>query len=308
MRVLGRGNYPHLTDCISRLFQSDIRDATAVRAACQGVDTVFHVAAMPRIWGKRRDFESVHVEGTKNVIDACRDCGVEKLIYTSTPSVVFGNGRESLCGVNESHPYPRAYLADYPRTKAIAEQMVLRANGEGLATVALRPHLIWGPGDPHLVPRIIARSRAGKLRQIGGDDTLVDVTYIDNAAHAHILAANALKPCASCAGRAYFISQGEPVQLWEWLNKILSAIGAPTITRKISYARAYRIGGCCEAIYRVMRLRGDPPMTRFLAAQLANSHYFDISAARRDFGYDLLVSTESGERRLIECLKRSENL
>jgi len=306
VRVLGRGNYPHIADCVSRFFQGDIRDADAVGDACRDVYTVFHVAAMPRIWGRRRDFESIHIDGTRNVIAACRECDVRKLIFTSTPSVVFGDGRESLCDVDESQPYPTRYLADYPRTKAIAERMVLEANGDSLLTVALRPHLIWGPGDPHLIPRIVAAARAGKLRQIGGDDTLVDVTYIDNAAHAHALAADALKPGAACAGRAYFISQGEPVQLWPWLNKILAAVGAPTITRRMSYGRAYRIGAMLEIAYRLLHLPGEPRMTRFLAAQLAHSHYFDISAARRDLGYEPLVSTEAGEAKLIEWLLRQE--
>lgn len=302
VRVLGRGTYPHLRNLATQISQGDIRDPKAVHEACQGVDTVYHAAALAGIWGRRRDFESINIGGTQNVLAAGAESGVRKLIYTSSPSVVFGDGREPLCGVNESQPYPSRYLADYPRTKAIAERMVLKANSGELATVALRPHLIWGPGDPHLIPRVIAGARAGKLRQVGDGEALVDITYIDNAAHAHMLAADALHPGAPCAGRPYFISQGEPVRLWDWLNKILQAVGAPMVTRRISFARAHRLGGLLEAFYSILHLRGEPPMTRFLAAQLAKSHYFDISAARRDLGYSPLVSTDEGETRLIKWL------
>ncbi len=298
--VLCRKSYEHIAPYVSRVFQGDLRDATAVRAACKGVDVLFHVAALTGIWGPRREFQSINVEGTRNVINACRANGIAKLVYTSSPSVVFG--RDELCGVDESQPYPTRYLAAYPETKAAAELIVLAANDTSLATVALRPHLIWGPGDPHLIPRVIQRAREGKLIQVGDGTNLVDITYIDNAAEAHVLAADALRPGAECAGRTYFISQGEPVSLWPWLNQILAAVGAPAVTRRISLSAAYRVGALLEAAYRLVSARSEPKMTRFLALQLAKSHHFDISAARRDLGYKPCIGTPEGVGRLVAWL------
>lgn len=298
--VLGRGTYPHIAAYIKRTFQSDIRHVRAVTDACKGMDVVFHVAALAGIWGKRRDFWSINVEGTRNVIEACRANGVPRLVFTSSPSVVFGD--DDLCGVDESTPYPSRHLAAYPETKAAAERMILAANSPTLATVALRPHLIFGPGDPHLIPRVIARARQSRLVQVGDGKNLVGVTYIDNAAAAHVKAAAALTPGGHCSGRAYFISQGEPVMLWPWLNDLLTAVGAPTVSRSISFRRAYRAGASLELAYRALGIVREPPMTRFLATQLAKSHYFDISSARRDFGYNPTVSTADGVRRLVATL------
>lgn len=285
-----------------RHFAGDIRDAAALQKACSGMDALFHVASKAGVWGPTREYQSINVDGTRNVIDACWANGVGKLIYTSSPSVVFG--RNDLCGVNESQPYPDRYLAAYPKTKAEAERMVLAANDATLSTVALRPHLIWGPGDPHLIPRVIDRARQGKLRQVGDGTNLVDITYIDNAAEAHVLAADALSPSAPCAGRAYFISQGEPVALWPWLNELLKAVGAPPVTKKISPAMASLLGATLEGVHTIFRLRSEPLMTRFVANQLAKSHYFDISAARRDLGYFPRISLQDGMERLIDWLKR----
>src|SRR5262249_48691176 len=138
-------------------------------------------------------------------------------------------------GVDESVPYPQRFEAAYPHTKALAEQLVLKANGPEVATVSLRPHLIWGPGDPHLLPRLLARARAGKLRQIGYQNKLVDSIYVDNAADAHLLAANRLVPSSAIAGKAYFLSQGEPVPLWDLINRMLAAGGAPPVTRRVPF-------------------------------------------------------------------------
>ena len=298
--VLGRGTYPHIGPYITRMFQADIRNAPAVAHACEGMDVVFHVAALAGIWGRSSDFWSINVEGTRNVVEACRANGVSRLILTSTPSVVFG--KDDLCGVDELTLYPSRHLATYSETKAVAERMVLAANSPTLATVALRPHLIFGPGDPHLIPRVIARAGQGRLVQVGDGKNLVDVTYIDNAADAHVKAADALTLGGRCAGRAYFISQGKPVSLWPWLNELLTAVGVPTVTRSMSFRNAYRAGIAFETAYRVFGIVREPPMTRFLATQLAKSHYFDISCARRDFGYDPTISTADGVQRLVATL------
>ncbi|MBT5469149.1 MAG: NAD-dependent epimerase/dehydratase family protein, partial [Nitrospina sp.] len=152
--IIGRGHYPHLSPSVKRL-QGDIRDLEFVNNSLKKVDVVFHTAAIPGIWG--RDFFSINVQGTENLIKACRKNSVQKLVFTSSPSVVFG--RSSLEDADESTPYPEKYLCEYPRTKALAEKMVLQANDARLATVAIRPHLIWGPGDPHLVPRLIDKAK-----------------------------------------------------------------------------------------------------------------------------------------------------
>jgi len=222
--------------------------------------------------------------------------GISRLVYTSTPSVVF-DGR-NLDGVDERVPYASDYKSAYPATKATAERKILAANDERLATIALRPHLIWGPGDTHLVPGILARGRAGRLRRIGKARNLVDFTYVENAAQAHLLAAARLSPGSPIAGRAFFISQDEPVPLWDFINRILEAADLPAVTGTVSPRLAYAAGWLCEVLYGRLGLEGEPPMTRFLAEELATSHWFDISAARQDLSYQPKVSVEEGLERL----------
>jgi 2-alkyl-3-oxoalkanoate reductase len=293
VRTFQRGAYTELDRLGVEQVRADLRDADAVREACREIDVVFHTAAAPGIWGKWEDFFGVNTLGTRHVLEGCRRHGVGRLIYTSSPSVTF-DGRDQ-CGVDESAPYPTRWLCHYPHSKALAEQEVLAANGEGgLVTCALRPHLIWGPGDRHLIPRLIARARAGRLVQVGGGANLIDTIHIDNCVAAHLAAAERLKPGSPVAGRAYFLSQGEPVRCWTWIGQLLELAGLNRPRRKISARAAWRLGAACEAAYRLARVRSEPPMTRFLAAQLSTSHYFDISAARRDLGYEPLVSTAAG--------------
>jgi len=226
---------------------------------------------------------------------------VPKLIFTSSPSVTFDGQHQR--GVDERAPYPKKWLCAYPRTKALAEQQVLAAHGRsGLMTCALRPHLIWGPRDRHLVPRLLARQRQGRLRRVGDGTNLVDMIYVENAAQAHLQACDALEPAAGIGGRAYFISQGEPVNCWAWINEVLALDGLPGVERSIPYRAAYVIGGALEAAYRLAGRRSEPPMTRFLAAQLAKDHFFDIGAARAAFGYQPSVSTAEGMTRLSAWL------
>lgn len=302
-RSISRGSYPELAALGVEHIQGDLADPGAIRRAAEGCDLIFHVAARPGIWGRYEDFHRANVLGTENVLAACRALGIQRLVYTSSPSVVF-NGRD-MEGVDESVPYPSHYDADYPKTKAIAEQLVLQANGPALATVSLRPHLIWGPGDNHLVPRILARGRAGMLRRIGAGRNRVDAVYIDNAADAHLLAADRLTPGCAIAGKAYFIAQGEPVLLWDFVNRILAAGGVPPVTRSVPTAVAVAIGGLLEGMYRVLGWQNEPRMTRFLARELATSHWFDLTAARRDLAYDPQVSLEEGLRRLAAWLRES---
>ncbi len=299
--VFGRSDYPHLQELDIRTVRGDVRDVEAVRSACTGLDAVCHVAAKVGIWGRRRDFYEINVLGTRNVIDACRRAGVGRLVHTSSPSVVVGEG--GLAGVDESQPYPYRYLAHYPGTKAEAERAVLAANSPDFSTAALRPHLIWGPGDTQLIPRVLERARRGRLVQVGEGTNLVDITYIDNAAAAHIAVLDHLAPDAACAGSAYFISQGEPVSLWSWINELLARVGVPVVTKRLSYAKARRIGALLEGVYTVLRIRSEPVMTRFLATQLAKPHHFSVAAAMRDFGYQPLVSTSEGLNRLVAWIE-----
>ncbi len=277
----------------------DIADAEAVERACGGVETVFHTAALPGVWGPYKRYHRTNVTGTMNVIDACKKTGVARLIHTSSPSVVFHGGHME--GVNESVPYPAPFHAPYPETKAIAEKHVSRAASEGLPAVILRPHLIWGPEDNHLVPRILARGK--RLARVGDGDNLVDTIYIDNAADAHILAADRLAEDPSLSGRIYFISQDEPVPLWDMVDAILAAGGQPPVRPKISQKTARRSGALFEFTYRLFGIQSEPPMTRFVADELATAHWFDISAARKDLGYEPVVSTEEGLKRLEEWLR-----
>jgi len=296
VRNLSRADYPELRAIGVETHQGDLGDMNAVLRAAQGCDIVFHVAAKPGIWGAYDDYYRTNVVGTENVVAACRKHGISRLVYTSSPSVIFdGNDQE---GIDESAPYPVHYHAHYPKTKAIAERLVLQASDAKLATVALRPHLIWGPGDHHLIPRIIERARAGALRRIGTRDHRVDSVYIDNAADAHLLAADRLAPGSPIAGKAYFITNGEPWPLWELINRILACADLPPVTRTISPTLAYAAGWTLEMVYAMLRLKGEPRMTRFLAKELSTAHWFNIDAARRDLGYDPKVSIEEGLRRL----------
>jgi nucleoside-diphosphate-sugar epimerase len=296
VRSLARGDYPELKALGVETMQGDIADPAAVARAVAGCDVVFHVAAKAGVWGPLEEYRRANVEGTRQVVAACRATGVRRLVYTSSPSVVFdGTDME---GVDESAPYPAHFEAPYPATKAEAEQLVRAANGPELATVALRPHLIWGPGDNHLVPRLVARARAGRLRKIGRTPKRIDATYIDNAAEAHILAADRLEPGAAIAGRVYFIAQGEPVPLWELVNAILAAAGLPPVTRTVSLPLATAAAQLMESTYRVLGLMSEPPLTRFVVRELATAHWFDLTAARRDLGYAPRVSTAEGLARL----------
>jgi len=293
---VSRGHYSELDELGVEQTAGDIADAGVVERAAAGCDVVFHVAAKAGFWGPRLEYERANVIGTTNVIVACRRLRIPKLVYTSTPAVVHDGG--DIEGGDESLPYARRFLAHYPRTKAAAERMVLSATSPELATVALRPHLIWGPGDNHLLPGIIARGRDGSLRLVGSGTNLVDTTVVDNAAAAHLAACARLAPGAACCGRAYFISNGEPRPLAELVNAFLAAADLPPVRRTVPPRLAYAIGATLEAVYGTLRLRGEPVMTRFLARHLATAHWYDISAARRDLGYEPRVSIDEGLKRL----------
>ncbi len=291
---LCRRRYPDLEPLGVKQIQGDIRDPETVSEACKGVDLVFHTAAKPGVWGDYKEYEDINVGGTRNVIAACRRNKVRRLVHTSSPSVVFDSG--DMEGADESAPYPESYKTHYPKTKAMAEQLVRDATDRTFRTVILRPHLIWGPGDNHLVPRILDRAR--KLFRVGDGKNLVDTIYIDNAARAHLLAAETLAANPKISGNIYFISQDDPVPLWNMVDNILKAGGFPPVRRTISRKTAFRAGALAELAYTIFKIKGEPKMTRFLAEELSTSHWFDISAAKRDLGYAPVVSIQEGLERL----------
>lgn len=286
-RVIGvsRGDYPDLDAWGVRRIRGDLSDPEFVHQAFADVDAVVHTAAVAGVWGPQEHFFRNNVMATRHVIDACGASGIGKLVFTSSPSVTFAGGHQR--GVDESEPYPDRFLCSYPETKAIAEREVLRADQVGkLRTLALRPHLIWGPGDPHLFPRVVAKARAGKLKIVGDGRNRVDTVHVVNAAASHLDALDALdRDPDQAAGRAYFISEGKPVELWPWIEEICQVYGVDPPRSRVPYPVAYSAGALLETAYRATGRRSEPPMTRFVAAQLAKDHYFDISSAVQRLGY-----------------------
>lgn len=285
VRGLARGIYPKLANLGVECIQGSISDPQSVSASLQNVDAVIHTAAIAGVWGKASDYQSINVDATDLLLKVSQSAGIRAFVYTSSPSVTFDGQPQS--GIDEQVPYPTKWLCDYPRTKAIAEQQVLAANNPtSFATCSLRPHLIWGVGDPHLIPRVIERCRAGRLRRVGSGQNLIDTVHVDHAAQAHVLALKKmLAGDPNASGRAYFITDGHPVRCWDWITTILDCAGLKPPSRSISLQSAYRIGRVLETLYGWMGKTQEPPMTRFVALQLGVDHYFDISAAQDRLGY-----------------------
>ena len=281
VRVVGRSSRPKNLSSHIEYLQGDLAQIEIAQAAAKDCDYIFHVAAKAGIWGRWDDYVAANITATHHLIEAAKNSSVRAFVHTSTPSVVF-NG-ESFNGANESLPYGDNWLCAYAETKAEAEKIALKASTARMPVCALRPHLIWGPGDTHLFPRILARARAGKLRIIGDGENLVDVTHVDTAANAHLDALDALL-AGRAHGKAYFISQGQPVKLWKFINRLLAGAGLPAVTQKMSLKKAYALGAVLETLWTILPLRGEPPMTRFVAVELAKSHTFDVSAAQRELG------------------------
>jgi nucleoside-diphosphate-sugar epimerase len=301
VRVVGRGEYPELAAMGVGCFRANLAapdSNNVLAAAMRGVEAVFHVAAKAGLWGSFDEFYRNNVTATQRVVRAAERAGVPKLVYTSSPSVAIGEA--DLEGADESAPFPERYLAPYPQTKALAERFVLAR--EGIAAAAIRPHLIWGPRDPHIIPRLLERARKGRLLQIGDGTNLVDVTYVENCAEAHLLAADALGERSPLRGRAYFIGQERPVNLWQFVNEVVTRAGHKPVKGRLPAGVAMRLAGAMERVYGALGISAEPPLTRLMVSQLTRSHWFDHGAAQRDFGYGPRVSIEEGLQRTLAAL------
>ena len=306
VHVLARGSYPELEALGCTMHRVDLADTDGVTRALAGCDTVFHVAARAGVWGPRQAFENANVRGAENVLAACHANGVQRLVFTSSPSVTF-DGTDHVDASNDL-PYPTRWLSDYPRTKALGEAAVLAAASPDLHVVALRPHLVYGPDDPHLLPRLLARARAGRLRIVGDGTNRVSLTYVDNAAVAHLQAVDSLlrDGAASPAhGRAFFVNDAEPVVLWDWLNRLFGEVGVDPVRARVPAGLAYLVGSVAEGAWSLLGRTDDPPMTRFVARQLATSHTYSLAPAREAFGYVPEVEGDDAFRRTVAWIRMS---
>jgi len=269
----------------------DITDLDGLNTAARGCQAVIHTAGKAGVWGDPEEYRRINVGGTANVIASCRQNDIPVLVYTSSPSVVHSGG--DISGADESLPIASHFTAPYPESKAEAEKLVSAANSDELQTVSLRPHLIWGPGDPHILPRLAAKARGGSLA-LPGPEKLIDTIFVENAALAHVNALQELSGPARCAGKAYFVTNNEPMPQGEIIGKLLAAIGINVRIRAVPVNLAKGAGAICETAWRIMGLKSEPPVTRFSVEQLATAHWFDTRAAERDFGYRPTISIEQG--------------
>lgn len=297
---VSRGEYPELTSLGMVHRRGDLTLESFAIEAVSDVDAVIHTAAVAGVWGAWDQFYRINKLATDHVINGCRRGSVRSLVFTSSPSVTFDGDDQR--GVDESVPYATRWLCHYPHTKALAEQAVLESHqADRLHTLALRPHLIWGEDDPHILPRLVDRARSGRLRIVGDGNNRVDTVHVVNAAAAHLDALDALiDDPAAAGGRAYFVAQDEPVNCWDWIGTICRIHGVAPPSRRISFRAAYTVGAMLESLYCLTGRRSEPPMTRFVAAQLARDHYFDITAARQRLGYRVRVPMELGLAQLAE--------
>jgi len=271
----------------------DIQNLKDLDSAMKNIDVVIHSAAKVGVWGPYQEYFQTNVIGTRNVLTCMQNNGIKKLVYTSSPSVVFGN--RSLNGVDESTPYPNKHYCSYAKTKALAEAMVLGASkSHAIDAVSLRPHLIVGKNDPNLVPRAIEMAHKGRLKIIGNGKNQVDIVHVRNVSHAHLLAAEKLVTSpSSVQGRAFFIAQERPVFLWQFLNDVLTKKEARLPTTQIPFKLAYGLGAICEFLYKALGIKhNDPPMTRFIAMQLGLSHFFNHTQARERLDYLPILSLD----------------
>jgi nucleoside-diphosphate-sugar epimerase len=294
---LQRGASPALAD-VEGIEQhlGDLRDGDAVDTAASGCDGIVHVAAKVGVVGTWEEYRSVNVDGTANVLAAAARHGVGRVVYVSSPSVAHGG--EPIVGGGADAPVFGRRGAWYPESKAMAETLALGAASADCGVVAVRPHLVWGPGDTQLVGRIVDRARSGRLALVGGGRALVDTTYIDNAVDALVAALDAVAPGARCSGRAYVVANGEPRMIRELVAGICRAAGVEFAPREVSLRTGKAVGAIVERIWPVVRRGEEPPLTQFVAEQLGTAHWFDPRPARDDLGWTPVVTIDEGLRRL----------
>jgi 2-alkyl-3-oxoalkanoate reductase len=271
---------------------ADIRDADAVLRAASGCDAIVHAAAKVGVVGSWDDYRGINVDGTNNVLAAARAAGIQRVVYVSSPSVAHGG--DAIAGLGAEPPVLGRKNAYYAESKAMAEQAAVAANKSDLAVVAIRPHLVWGPGDTQLVGRILDRARSGRLALVGGGAALIDTTYITNAAESLVAALDRVRPDAACAGRAYVIANGEPRPIRDLVAGICAAAGVPFAPKDVPLPLALVAGSLVERIWKTTRRTTEPPLTRFLAEQLGTAHWFDPRPAKEDLGWTPRITIDQG--------------
>lgn len=291
---MSRQSYIHLDELGVKTLQVDISDLSQLSEVdLNEFDAIIHTAAFAGVWGDKDKFYKINYEGSKNIFDLALKYKIKYFIYTSSPSVVFGE--DDIENGDETIEYPNKFFTDYAKTKAMAEQYILNKNNNEIQCISIRPHLIWGPGDPHLIPRIIQKARRGKLKQVGTGENLVDIIYVENAALAHVNALEAMVKNPELKKEAYFVGQETPVNLWEFINQILQINKIEAVGSYIDFKKAFYLGYFLEFVFKIFGiLKPEPPMTRFVALQLAKSHYFSHKKAENDFNYLPQVSIKEG--------------
>lgn len=270
-----------------------VTDADAVASALQSVDGVVHLAAKVSLAGDPAQFRAVNVEGTRTLLDAAAAAGVSRIVHVSSPSVAHAG--HALAGVGAEPADPDAAHGEYARTKAEAELLALSRADSSTALVAIRPHLVWGPGDTQLIARVVARARRGTLPLLDGGTALIDSTYVDNAASGIVAALDRVE---AVSGRAYVLTNGEPRPVGDLLAGICLASGVTSPRFSVPAGLAKAAGSLIERVWAVRPGQDEPPMTRFLAEQLSTAHWFDQTAIRRDLRWTPAVSIDEGLRRL----------
>ncbi len=276
----------------------DISDLATVRGAVRGMDAVVHLAAKVHVIGQWSDYRRINVEGTRGLVGAASAAGVSRFVQVSSPSVAHAGA--SLVGAAAGQADPATARGDYARSKAMAERIALAANSRSMAVVAVRPHLVWGPGDTQLVDRILSRARAGRLALVGRGTSLIDTTYVDNAVEA-LLAALDRAPVVG--GRAFVVTNGEPRPIAEIVRRICVAAGAPGPRGRVPFRLAWLAGAAVDTWWGWREIEQDPPMTRFLAEQLGTAHWFEQQTTRSALGWVPRVSLEEGFARLARSFQ-----
>lgn len=273
--------------------EADLSDPAALEQAMNGVDTVFHVAAHFRLWGPRRVFHAMNVEGTGNVVAAAEAAGVRRIVHVSAAAVVMGRP-EPQRGATEDLPLHRMGFAPYSASKAEAEELLLAASGrrKGFSTVAIRPPFIWGPGMPAL-DHMVETVRAGRFQWVGGGKQALSTCHVENLCHALILAADSGR-----GGAAYFVSDGIDTTLKTFLSRLLASRGVTPGDRSAPFGVAWTMAGLTGAAWRLLRLGGEPPITRQMLRLIGKDFTLDIARARQQLGYSPVVTPEEGFNRM----------